>query len=393
MKQAVKGFVRWFSELMVLDRSMIALVGAGSLDSSLRLRIDHFLGPTKIDVIVARGFLLKRERRSSTFIVSSFSLWRLVAAFLTCKVAFLEEGRVSRAVQTLMPRKCFAVNWTGNFRNSSWRWLELGAPSRGGLKASSRKPLTNSPFRRNDSVIVLGTGPSSSLIFSKGSKDFDIIACNTAVKCSDLFSSRHVVAHCFSDATFMLGVSEYSAAFMRCLKERAKESQFSIVHDAYFTTHLKSQLDRKLTDRLMPIFLDPCNQKRSNFRTEANQYSYTNVLTALMLPLAATWYDKIFLLGFDGKGKTENYFWKHQDLFQFTELLPTVRECDPGFFAGVDYDAYSAEHERYLSEMLDEVKQLGVVVRSLTRSSSACIDELFDYDISLRLQEGYRKDT
>lgn len=387
----LKVFLRVFSDFIVLNRKTIALLNSPALDNDVILRINHFLGPSPVTCIVAQGFILKRLKTTELFIALPGVAWRFIVAVLTCKVASLGDSSFLRFLQTFLPRKFFVVDWRGRFRSSSWRWLELGIPSRRDLLVASHRPLPKSPFKRQEAVIILGTGPSAELVFSEATKDFDIISCNSAVKSRELFMTRNVVAHCFSDATFMLGVSTYSSKFFSTLLQRSHEVPFSIVYDAYFTNHLQSRLGADFAGQLLPIFLDSCNDKQPNFRSTCRHFSYTNVLTALMLPLAATWYQRIYLLGFDGKGATKDYFWKHQDHFQFTELLPTVRECDPGFFARVDYDAYSAEHERYLFEMLDKVKQSGVIVRSLTRSSSACIDGLFDHDMSRHLQEGYRK--
>lgn len=393
MKRWAKAFLRWFSEVIVLHRSTIALVSSTLLDREFLLRVDHFLGPSPVDCIVARRFVLRRDQAATGFTAHSGAAWRLVVAVLTCKVATLNDSPFLRTLQTILPRKFFVIEWRGKFRNSSWRWLELGTPSRNAFLAASHRPLPEPALKRHQAVIILGTGPSAELVFSEASKDFDIISCNSAVKSRELFQSRNVVAHCFSDATFMLGVSAYSSAFLSALLQRSNEVPFSVVHDAYFTARLRSLFGSNFRGQLLPIFLDPCNEKQPSFRSASRQYSYTNVLTALMLPLATTWYKEIYLLGFDGKGATKGYFWKHQDRFQFTELLPTVRECDPGFFSGVDYDAYSAEHERYLSDMLVEVKKLGIIVRSLTRSSSSCIDKVFDHDMSKYLEKGYRKDN
>lgn len=386
--QFFKNFLRLISEALTLNPKIIGVIGVTRKNHhGLKARLVHFAcNGSKIQF--ATPFGIFQCENSLTEHASKFLRLRMFYFCLLGRILVLNDSPLWMLLQRLLPFKVFICNWDGHFRNSSWRFHEICGPRRFILKQQSNHAL-NVPLQTiRKKVILLGTGPSAGLIFSEEARNYDVITCNSAVKSRKLFEHVNVVAHCFSDATFMLGASEYSHQFLIDLRSRIGMHDFLVVHDSYHTNFLNHFLRKSSRGNLAPIFLDSCNLPIITFDSTCRQFSFTNVFTALMLPVALTWYDEIVLIGFDGKGKEVNYFWQHQDEFQYQSLLPTVREWDPGFFVDVDYNKYSADHETMLSGLIKQALMAGKKIHSANESNSHCIHNLYSQDIHEAFKNG-----
>ena len=386
-----KALVRQISDLLVIQPTLIALFPNKDVSiEDLQLRLRHF-GTVGRGISVHLPDMVMQMDGSGSISSSRSGICAFIYCMLVGRICVLCDGKVSLLFEKLLPAKVYIVLWTGTYRNSSWRFHEAFSLHRRKIKSRCRNPIPPCAYKRNERVIIMGTGPSSSLIYSSAASKYDLITCNTAVKSERLFQSQNIVAHCFSDATFMAGASAYSHAFLSDLRIRMSSRNFHLVHDAMHAGFLSQYLGTTKSGNLIPIFLDPCNSKVPTFSKHSFQYSYTNVLTALLLPVALSWYDEVYMVGFDGKGTTKNYFWSHQDDFQYQDLLPTVRECDPGFFSTVDYDKYSREHEQYLSSLLAEALRMGKRIHSINASSLSCINALHEESLLQEFVSGISK--
>jgi hypothetical protein len=114
-------------------------------------------------------------------------------------------------------------------------------------------------------------------------------------------------------------------------------------------------------ERVFPVLFNPYIPYQPDFRTGRIQKNGYSVFTMLLLPVAATYYRKIHLVGFDGKSpELKHYFWKHNDEFQYTDLLPSVKAVEPGFFVQKDFDAYNRANADSIAEALACVQAQGV---------------------------------
>jgi hypothetical protein len=81
------------------------------------------------------------------------------------------------------------------------------------------------------------------------------------------------------------------------------------------------------------IFLD--------MKTDFSYTSIENILNGLLLPLASTLADNIYLLGFDGRTPDDEIFWKNSENNSYTDLKRTIISAHPAFFNKIDYDLYA----------------------------------------------------
>lgn len=257
--------------------------------------------------------------------------------------------------------KVFIVNWTREYRMSSWRFAAsvLKRPLASfheGEKRRDERP-------RTAEVVVVGNGPSAYRVFDRQFDGMDVIVCNTAIKSKRLLAERNVVALGFIDAAFFVGPSAYCEAFYKALDEAVRLRDFAVYVDQEHEACVQQRTPGLKRDRLFPVFLKYALPVRPDFREGRAQRPGNSVFTSLLLPLAATYYRTIHLVGFDGKDPNmKNYFWKHSEEFQFNDLLPTVKESDPGFFSKRDYDEYNRRNADEVEEYLSEIEKTGVQV-------------------------------
>ncbi len=95
---------------------------------------------------------------------------------------------------------------------------------------------------------------------------------------------------------------------------------------------------------------------------------YPNILTMLMLPLAATFSRTIRLIGFDGRDPSETYFWRHGKTVQLERELADIRHVHPGFFE-LDYADYYDTHVAALEQMCLDIELRGGVIEPMTPSA------------------------
>ena len=83
-----------------------------------------------------------------------------------------------------------------------------------------------------------------------------------------------------------------------------------------------------------------------NFPSQKDFYvkGTNNILTLLMLPLASSLTDEIYIIGADGRKKEENYFWKHNSNVQYDDFMQKAFDAHPSFFRDQHYDNYYEEH-------------------------------------------------
>jgi hypothetical protein len=94
--------------------------------------------------------------------------------------------------------------------------------------------------------------------------------------------------------------------------------------------------------------------KKAVFPTENNLSVKPSgsIITFIMISLASSLAKEIYILGADGRGKNESYFWKHNEKVQLTELIESVFRSHPSFFRDRDYEDQYEEHCSYIEEII-----------------------------------------
>ena len=360
-----KRAIRIASAALVLSSRHYAAVCDAGRTEELLSRCAHYLGHdvgAEVVVRTSQGVIrsvIGRDGRPSP--PSPSSVWRFVRAAALGRLLVCRDSHRWRTLEKLLYAKLFLIDWRGTYRTVAWRFAASGS--------DRRAPRPAALDRSTDTVIVLGTGPSAYRIFEDQFAGFDVITCNTAIKSDRLLAERRVVAHCFSDACFFAGSSGYSRAFLDRLARQVTRHDFRIYHDRDHGRLLERVLPPDAHACLHPVEFSPHLRGRHTFAHGCQQAPYGNVLTALMLPLAATFYRRIVLVGFDGKGQTKNYFWAHADEFQFQEELPSVRTSYPCFFSEIDYDRYSEDHNAILDDLCSRIEAGGAEIVMAHHSS------------------------
>ena len=213
--------------------------------------------------------------------------------------------------------------------------------------------------------VVLGTGPSLSDLDLEKLKGRSVIACNAIVKNVSLLEKLKPAAICFADPVFHIGPSEYAATFRDDLVRAVK--QFGC-----FAVTLSDTVDLLL--RHYPeleteiIGVDVSNQWSIPTADNLVVRSTSNILTMLMLPVAASLADDIWIGGCDGRKKEENYFWKHNSGAQYEGLMKDAFLTHPSFFRDRVYSDYYEEHCRLLEDQLTFYEQKKKKFQTITPS-------------------------
>jgi hypothetical protein len=114
----------------------------------------------------------------------------------------------------------------------------------------------------------------------------------------------------------------------------------------------------------------PSSSSIYNFPTIENfsVKSTDNIMTLLMLPVASSVSEEIYILGSDGRSSDDDYFWQHGKTVQFEELMDTAFRTHPSFFRDRHYAGYYSLHCKVLTEMLEYGETKGKKYISLTPS-------------------------
>ena len=208
-----------------------------------------------------------------------------------------------------------------------------------------RSKFENFAFKfKNQEVTLFATGPSLQKAYSDDFKSKGIsIICNTIVKDIVLLEKIKPKILIAMDSDFHWGPSKYCELFRddvkRCIK---KFGTYLFIPFAIYP----------LVCKLLPEYIDfiigiPVEGISPNFNL--GKFYCTNaidnVLLNMFLPLSCTIAKEINLIGFDGRSKTDNKFWAHNNKTQYTDHLQTIEFSHPAFFICRNYLNYSINHK------------------------------------------------
>jgi FkbM family methyltransferase len=264
-------------------------------------------------------------------------------------------------------RTLFEVDWRGTRLGASW-------------------------FAEAAKVLTQGRSFNDAGVQQLEAMDHDLsegvrIACNTVVLDTELMN--HVKPHflTFADPIFHFGPSTYAQAFQRAVMEQAREHDFMIVTTERFAALLRLHVPQ-LAARVVGL-----RQGTSNWPDNFDLLRhpavkpYPNVLTLLMLPLAASLAESIGLIGFDGRAPEDTYFWRHGSSVQLDGEMKEIRDVHPGFF-DLDYEDYYNTHLTQLEVVIRRLEARGTGVHSMAYSHMPPLRRRSEIAITVRAQDG-----
>jgi FkbM family methyltransferase len=270
----------------------------------------------------------------------------------------------------------------------NWLWSSITLASREErerLKADSYAALMRFASQvRSPRAYVLGTGPNLEQAAGRDFSDGDCIIANSIIKNRPLMKRLDPIAVCACDPIFHAGVSLYAAEF----RETLIEAMDDFPRMFFFAPHRDEKiyllnLPQRLHDRLIFTPIDTSPGVKWNFDLRRDFYLVPegNVLTQMMLPIAAAFHEKISIIGCDGRPLSQNtYFWSHHKSSQFNDQMQNIQEVHPAFFKLRDYDDHYAEHCADVARIIGNLEEAGKRVECLTDSYLPALRQRYSLD-------------
>jgi glycosyltransferase involved in cell wall biosynthesis len=227
---------------------------------------------------------------------------------------------------------------------------------------------------------IFGTGPSLESISLDSMTDRNVIVTNSMVKRYNTIKKVNPVAIVASDPIFHAGCSMYAAKFRKMLIRAMDATDAYFIHPMRDVGVYQHVLPPRLQDRLVAVPLLPAAQPNFDLQDSFWVRSTPNVMTLMLIPLAASVSNRVYMAGFDGRPRENNeYFWNHSSKDQITEEMESIREAHPSFFL-VSYRDYYENHLNDVKCYLDNGSDEGIDFISLTRSHIPAVDARYQSD-------------
>ena len=270
----------------------------------------------------------------------------------------------------------------------NWLWSSITLATRDErerLKADSYAALMRFAAQvRSPRAYVLGTGPNLEQAAQRDFSDGDCIIANSIIKNRPLMERLNPIAVCACDPIFHAGVSLYAAEFRQTLIQAMDD--FPRMY--FFAPHRDEKiyllnLPQRLHDRFIFVPIDTAPGVKWNFDLRRDFYLVPegNVLTQMMLPIAAAFHGKLSVIGCDGRPLSQNtYFWSHHASSQFNDQMQNIQEVHPAFFKLRDYDDHYSEHCADTARIIANLEDAGKRVECLTDSYIPALRQRYSLD-------------
>lgn len=215
---------------------------------------------------------------------------------------------------------------------------------------------------------LIGTGP-----FARRALDLDLsdgvrIYCNTAILDDDLVAHAPPDIVTFADPHLHFGPTTYARDYQRLLARRAASFDFTVITAERYANLLRGRLP-ELAHRVVGVRLLRTGWPQNyDLMRQLAVRATSNILTTLMLPLAATFSESIALIGFDGRGPHDTTLWRYGATVQFERQLAEARLAHAAYFER-DHADYANQHVAALEQVLLDIETRGGTVRPLSPSS------------------------
>jgi hypothetical protein len=223
-------------------------------------------------------------------------------------------------------------------------------------------------------VYLFGTGPSLRLADQRSFADGTTVVCNTIVRDPELW---HHLAPAFlaaGDAIYHFGHTPHAQAFRADSLRRLQESngRTLFIYPAQFDVIVRAEF-RDVEPLLVPVPYGEHTDMTVDLTKHFWLPQLENVLVTLLLPLGCTVSNDVRLWGFDGRAPTDSGFWANSDRHAYPELMQSLRDSHPAFFAektpkGNEVKYANRVHGDLLEERLSEAERRGFEFRMLHSS-------------------------
>lgn len=288
-------------------------------------------------------------------------------------------SRWAQWLRGVKPNRLIPVDWRESPGVES-RLTSLAGDLRGlEMPKASGEALRSKIRRLRETIgqsVLVGTGPSGRKVLDFDVTDRIAIVCNTIFLDQELMNHLRPEFLVFSDPAYHLGPSEYSKEFRNQLVTAAELfPEFDVVTLRKHHEPLAKMVP-SLTNRIYSVEQGGSRKSSLNLDLDIAPIvrPYPNILTLLMLPLAASLSRSIELFGFDGRKKTDAMYWSHGTSVQLNDLLASHQTFHSGFHS-IQFQDYFTEHSEQLEEVLSAVERKGLVVTSMTPSTIPALEK------------------
>ncbi len=215
---------------------------------------------------------------------------------------------------------------------------------------------------------VFGTGPSLEEAWRYDYSDGHNIVCNSIVKNAALVDHLNPIALMAGDPIFHAGPSTYAQAFREYLVQTMEGRDFHVFVPWRDYSIYMTYLPKELHERIIGIPLMQGDDYNLDIETKFAVLGLPNVLTLLLLPVAATYFDHVGISGCDGRPLSQDsYFWGHHKASQFGDQMDAIQLAHPGFFS-ISYNDYYLRHCHELERVCHQMEGMGKTVHAITGS-------------------------
>ncbi len=237
------------------------------------------------------------------------------------------------------------------------------------MVADSKRKLA--AFRKRISLpvgYVFGTGPSLEEAWRYDYSDGHTIVCNSIVKNAPLVDHLNPIALMAGDPIFHAGPSTYAMTFRQYLLETMTGRDFHVFVPWRDYSIYLTYFPEELHERFIGIPMMSGDDYNLNIEEKFAILGLPNVLTLLLLPVAATYFDHVGISGCDGRPLSQDsYFWGHHKASQFGDQMDAIQLAHPGFFA-ISYNDYYLRHCSELERVCNQMESMGKTVNAVTGS-------------------------
>lgn len=289
-------------------------------------------------------------------------------------------------------RSVFKIDWDSSRPGAAWlaeaaRILQFGR-NFDKSQAEQVKAFLEG-LRPAAHAYLLGSGPSARAALDHDLSDGVRIVCDAAIFDAELMAHVRPDMVAAADPIFDVGPSTYSERFRRALAERSADHDFVVVTTERYAPLLRAHvpgMDGKIIGLRQGTSAWPVNL---DLMTGPAVHPFPDVLTHLMLPLAASVSPSICLIGFDGRASDEDDVWQHRSTVPLDDELRDIRLVHPASFGPDFVDGYD-DHLATLERLLVQIEERGGEVRSLTRSDIPALRRRSASPTPVRVEEPSR---
>ena len=232
-------------------------------------------------------------------------------------------------------------------------------------------------------VYLFGTGPSLQNAFTRSFEDGIRVVCNTIVKDQRLWQHLQPNILCAGDAIYHFGENIHAKTFRLDALKRLKESNGStiFIYPAFVDLLVRSEFS-EVESLLVPIPFGDHLTFDADLSEQFCLPALGNVLNNLLIPIGMTLSKDVRLWGFDGRGPSDQGFWKNSESHSYPELIQFIKAAHPAFFSemippGKEAEYVKINHGDSLDDRLIAAESVGYTFTMLHTSWTETLQKRF----------------